>query len=75
MECECHSRENVQHVSFSMLEWLVTIGATELGKAVFEQGLKLTQAAAEDYVKGLFQGLFEGRRDGSETGGSKESGG
>ncbi len=38
-----------------MLEWLATIGAVEVGKAVFEQGLKLTQAAAEDYVKDFFK--------------------
>jgi len=31
-----------------MLEWLVTIGAAELGKAIFEQVLKLRQAAAID---------------------------
>jgi hypothetical protein len=34
-----------------MLEWLVAIGTIEIGKAVFEQGLKSGQAAAEDYVK------------------------
>lgn len=38
-----------------MLEWLVTIGVTELGKAIFEQVLKLGQAAAEDYVKDFFK--------------------
>jgi hypothetical protein len=38
-----------------MLEWLATIGVVEVGKAVFEQGLKLTQAAAEDYVKDFFK--------------------
>ncbi len=38
-----------------MLEWLVGVGAVEIGKAVFEQGLKLTQAAAEDYVKDFFK--------------------
>ena len=37
----------------------MTIGATELGKAVFEQGLKLTQAAAEDYVKDFFKGCLK----------------
>ena len=43
-----------------MLEWLVTIGAAELGKAVFEQVLKLGQAAAEDYVKDFFKGCLQG---------------
>jgi hypothetical protein len=38
-----------------MLEWLVTIGVAELGKAIFEQVLKLGQAAAEDYVKDFFK--------------------
>jgi NACHT domain len=38
-----------------MLEWLATIGVVEVSKAVFEQGLKLTQAAAEDYVKDFFK--------------------
>jgi hypothetical protein len=38
-----------------MLEWLVGVGAVEIGKAVFEQGLKLSQAAAEDYVKDFFK--------------------
>jgi hypothetical protein len=42
-----------------MLEWLVAIGTTELGKAVFEQGLKLGQAAAEDYVKDFFKGCLK----------------
>jgi GTPase SAR1 family protein len=42
-----------------MLEWLVTIGAAELGKAVFEQVLKLGQAAAEDYVKDFFKGCVK----------------
>ena len=42
-----------------MLEWLVTIGAAELGKAVFEQVLKLGQAAAEDYVKDFFKGCLK----------------
>ena len=42
-----------------MLEWLVTIGATELGKAIFEQGLKLGQPAAEDYVKDFFKGCLK----------------
>lgn len=37
-----------------MLEWLMTLGAAELGKAVFEQGLKLGQTAAEDYVFELY---------------------
>lgn len=41
-----------------MLEWLITLGAAELGKAVFEQGLKLGQTAAEDYVFEL-SGLYE----------------
>ena len=31
-----------------MLEWLVTIGAAKVGEVVFEQVLKLGQAAAED---------------------------
>ncbi len=39
-----------------MLEWLVAIGATEVGKAVLEQGLKLSQSAAEDYVKDFLKG-------------------
>ncbi|NJM48925.1 MAG: hypothetical protein HC860_24470 [Alkalinema sp. RU_4_3] len=38
-----------------MLEWLVAIGTAEIGKAVLEQGLKLTQSAAEDYVKDFFK--------------------
>ncbi|MBC7968719.1 MAG: NACHT domain-containing protein, partial [Verrucomicrobia bacterium] len=42
-----------------MLEWLVTLGATELGKAIFEQGLKLGQTAAEDYVKDFFKGCLK----------------
>ncbi|MBW4693231.1 MAG: NACHT domain-containing protein [Lyngbya sp. HA4199-MV5] len=42
-----------------MLEWLLTIGATGLGKAVFEQGLKLGQTAAEDYVKDFFKGCLK----------------
>src|SRR5512146_481575 len=42
-----------------MLEWLVTIGAAELGKAIFEQVLKLGQAAAEDYVKDFFKGCLK----------------
>ena len=37
----------------------MTIGATELGKAVFEQGLKLGQTAAEDYVKDFFKGCLK----------------
>ncbi|MBW4578662.1 MAG: HEAT repeat domain-containing protein [Tildeniella nuda ZEHNDER 1965/U140] len=43
-----------------MLEWLATIGAAELGKVVFEQVLKLGQAAAEDYVKDFFKGCLKG---------------
>lgn len=42
-----------------MLEWLVTIGAAELGKAIFEQVLKLGQTAAEDYVKDFFKGCLK----------------
>jgi len=42
-----------------MLEWLVTVGAAELGKSIFEQVLKLGQAAAEDYVKDFFRGCLE----------------
>jgi hypothetical protein len=42
-----------------MLEWLVTIGTAELGKAIFEQALKLGQAAAEDYVKDFFKGCLK----------------
>lgn len=42
-----------------MLEWLITIGASELGKAFFEQGLKLGQSAAEDYVKDFFKGCLK----------------
>nr|WP_322666614.1 NACHT domain-containing protein [Dendronalium sp. ChiSLP03b]MDZ8209207.1 NACHT domain-containing protein [Dendronalium sp. ChiSLP03b] len=38
-----------------MLEWLLTIGAAELGKVVFEQVLKLGQAAAEEYVTDFFK--------------------
>jgi len=38
-----------------MLELLLTIGASELGKAVFEQALKLGQSTAEDYVKDFFK--------------------
>jgi hypothetical protein len=38
-----------------MLEWLVTIGAAEIGKAIFEQVLKLGQPAAEDYVKDFWR--------------------
>jgi hypothetical protein len=43
-----------------MLEWLVAIGTVEIGKAVFEQGLKLGQAAAEDYVKDFFKDCLKG---------------
>jgi hypothetical protein len=39
-----------------MLEWLVAIGIVEIGKAIFEQGLKLSRAAAEDYVKVFLKG-------------------
>ncbi|MCU0544057.1 MAG: hypothetical protein MUE44_18090 [Oscillatoriaceae cyanobacterium Prado104] len=42
-----------------MLEWLLTIGAAELGKAIFEQVLKLGQSAAEDYVKDFFKGCLQ----------------
>ncbi len=46
-----------------MLEWLVTIGAaelgSELGKVIFEQILKLGQTAAEDYVKDFFKGCLK----------------
>jgi hypothetical protein len=42
-----------------MLEWLVTLSTTELGKAVFEQVLKLGQMAAEDYVKDFFKGCLK----------------
>ncbi len=46
-----------------MWEWLIlsgtTVGATELGKAVFEQALKLGQTAAEDYVKDFFKGCLK----------------
>ncbi|MEI6332820.1 MAG: NACHT domain-containing protein [Pseudanabaena sp. ELA645] len=38
-----------------MLEFLITIGASELGKAIFEQALRLGQSAAEDYVKDFFK--------------------
>jgi hypothetical protein len=40
-----------------MLEWLATIGVVEVGKAVSEQSLKLTQAAAEDDVKNFLRGM------------------
>jgi hypothetical protein len=56
-----------------MLEWLATIGAVEVGKAVFEQGLKLTQAAAEELREGFLQGLFEGRTGAGQTGSDEES--
>jgi hypothetical protein len=56
-----------------MLEWLITIGAAELGKAMFEKILKLSQAATEDYVKDFFKG-FEGGHGSGKTRGSKESG-
>ncbi|MBF2028088.1 MAG: NTPase (NACHT family), partial [Oscillatoriales cyanobacterium C42_A2020_001] len=42
-----------------MLEWLITVGATELGKVMFEQVLKLGQSAAEDYVKDFFKGCLK----------------
>jgi predicted NACHT family NTPase len=42
-----------------MLEWLLTLGAAELGKAIFEQVLKLGQSAAEDYVKDFFKGCIQ----------------
>lgn len=42
-----------------MLEWLLTLGAAELGKAIFEQVLKLGQSAAEDYVKDFFKGCLQ----------------
>lgn len=38
-----------------MLDLLVSIGATELGKFVFEQILNLGQEAAKDYVKDFFK--------------------
>lgn len=38
-----------------MLELLVSMGATELGKLVFEQILNLGQEAAKDYVKDFFK--------------------
>jgi hypothetical protein len=34
-----------------MLEWLATIGAVEIGKAVFEQGFGLGESAAENCAK------------------------
>ena len=43
-----------------MLEWLVTIAAAKVGEAVFEQVLKLGQAAAEDYVKDFFKDCLKG---------------
>ena len=42
-----------------MLEWLVMLGTAELGKALFEQVLKLGQTAAEDYVKDFFKGCLK----------------
>ncbi|KAM3096195.1 hypothetical protein ACKFKG_11655 [Phormidesmis sp. 146-35] len=42
-----------------MLEWLITIGAAEIGKAIFEQALKLGQSAAEDYVKDFLKGCLK----------------
>lgn len=42
-----------------MLEWLLTLGAAELGKAIFEQVLTLGQSAAEDYVKDFFKGCLQ----------------
>jgi len=42
-----------------MLEWLLTLGAAELGKAIFEQVLSLGQSAAEDYVKDFFKGCLQ----------------
>jgi hypothetical protein len=43
-----------------MLEWLVAIGTVEIGKAVLEQGLKLSQSAAEEYVKDFFKDCLKG---------------
>lgn len=42
-----------------MLEWLLTLGAAELAKTIFEQVLKLGQSAAEDYVKDFFKGCLQ----------------
>ncbi|MDX2230464.1 MAG: NACHT domain-containing protein [Leptolyngbyaceae cyanobacterium bins.349] len=42
-----------------MLEWFATIATAELGKVIFEQVLKLGQAAAEDYVKDFFKGCLK----------------
>jgi len=42
-----------------MLEWWVAIGTAELGKAMFEQGLKLGQTAAEEYVKDFLKGCLK----------------
>ncbi|OUC15796.1 MAG: hypothetical protein B0A82_04870 [Alkalinema sp. CACIAM 70d] len=38
-----------------VFEWLATAGAVSVGQVVFEQVLKLGQAAAEDYVKDFFK--------------------
>ena len=42
-----------------MLEWILTVGATELAKVGLEQLLKLGQTAAEDYVKDFFKGCLK----------------
>ena len=43
-----------------MLEWLVSFGAVEVGKALSEQVVKLGQVAAEDYVKDFFKDCLKG---------------
>jgi hypothetical protein len=42
-----------------MVGWLLTVGVTEIGKTIFEQVLKLGQAAAEDYVKDCFKDCLD----------------
>jgi len=42
-----------------MLEWLLTLGVTELAKVGLEQLLKLGQTATEDYVKDFFKGCLK----------------
>jgi hypothetical protein len=42
-----------------MVEGLLALGAAEVGKALFDQVLKLGQAAGQDYVKDFFKGCLK----------------
>jgi chaperonin GroEL (HSP60 family) len=43
-----------------MSELLLPLMMAKVGEVVLEQGLKLTQAAAEDYVKDFFKDCLKG---------------